>query len=410
MLHRKYDPERDREDCIRIWREVGWISEKSHEKAMEVFLGGCRVLVGEINGEVEALVNSVPGSVRYMDNDLSLCAVCGVTTGYVGRKRGIAGRLTAELVALGAAEGAALAGLGIFDQGYYDRLGFGTGPYEYIISFDPAELDLDIHPPPPVRLTQDDWELIHRSRQGGLKVHGNTVLFPPQVTRSELIWSKNGFGLGYMDDEEGLLSHHFWCCSAQGEHGPYSIHWLSYRNYFQLLELLALIRNLGDQVHLVRMSEPAAIQLQDLLKTPFRSRRKTQRSKYETGSRSLAYWQMRICDLELCIRATSLQGEPVSFNLQLSDPIDRYLEDDAPWHGIAGDYIITLGSDSSVRRGRDHGLPVLEASVGAFTRMWLGVRPASGLRVTDDLCGPDELIEDLDRILRLPQPRVDWEY
>ena len=33
------------------------------------------------------------------------------------------------------------------------------------------------------------------------------------------------------------------------------------------------------------------------------------------------------------------------------------------------------------------GLPTLTATVSAFTRMWLGVRPATGLTITDDLQG-----------------------
>lgn len=410
MIHREYRPETDLSDCRRIWREVGWVEEKSHEEAMEVFLGGCRALVGEIDGRVEALVVSSPGSLRYLDEDLSLCAVCGVTTGYAGRRRGLAGRLTAELIALDAAQGAEIAGLGIFDQGYYDKLGFGTGPYEVFIGFDPATMDIHVNPPPPVRLSPQDWELVHRSRHHRMLVHGNTTLDRPEITRAEMLWSTGGFGLGYLDDSGDLLSHHFWCGTAKGEHGPYTIQWMAYRDYFQLLELLALLRNLGDQVHLVRMLEPQAIQLQDILKTPFRSLRKTEKSKYESFSRAMAFWQVRICHLEKCMEKTVLEGEPVSFNLQLRDPIEGYLDDDAPWQGAGGDYVVTLGPESRAEKGHDHSLPVMEASVGAFSRLWMGVRPASGLRVTDYLCAPDDLVERLDRLLRLPVPRVDWEY
>jgi hypothetical protein len=410
MIHRKYDPEKDFDACKRIWREVGWIEEENHEKAMEIFLQGCRVLVAGDDGNVDALVTSSDGSIKYLDRDVSLCAVCGVTTGYTGRRRGIAGRLTAELVALGASDGALVAGLGIFDQGYYDKLGFGTGPYETIVGFDPSDLNLDLHPPTPIRLTIDDWELIHRSRQRRMLSHGSTTLFSPEITRGEMLWSTNGFGLGYMDPDGDLLTHHFWCGRAKGEHGPYWINWMSYRDCFQLLELLSLIRNLGDQVHLVKMIEPPSIQLQDILKTPFRSMRKTEHSKYETSMRSMAFWQMRICDLDGCLRRTELQGDPVSFNLRLSDPIDRYLDDDAPWHGIAGSYVVTLGPESFSRKGHDPSLPVMDASVGAFTRMWLGVRSAESLRVTDELCGPEDLLKKIDRLLRIPVPRVDWEY
>ncbi|MCD4701150.1 MAG: GNAT family N-acetyltransferase [Candidatus Aegiribacteria sp.] len=410
MIHRKFDQNKDMEACHRIWREVAWIENKEHEKAMDIFLEGTRALVGELNGNVEALVVSTPGRVRYLEKDITLSAVCGVTTSYAGRKRGLAGKLTAELIALDVAEGALLAGLGIFDQGYYDKLGFGTGPYETFIGFDPASLNLNMNPPPPVRLTKDDWELVHRSRLKRMRVHGNTSLSREEITRAEMLWSKNGFGLGYMDGDNELLSHHFWCGFSEGEHGPYVINWMCYRNYCQFLELLGLIKNLGDQVHLVKLNEPSAIQIQDLLKTPLRNHRKTEKSKFEAVNRSSAYWQIRICNLEKCLERTVLHGDPVTFNLKLMDPIENYLEQDAPWHGISGSYIVTLGPRSYATQGHDRSLPLLEASVGAFSRMWIGARPPTGLCVTDDLAGPEELIRKLDRILQLPSPRIDWEY
>ena len=49
-------------------------------------------------------------------------------------------------------------------------------------------------------------------------------------------------------------------------------------------------------------------------------------------------------------------------------------------------------------------LPELKASVGAFTRLWLGVRPATGLVVTDDLHGSPELLAQLDQVVRVPVP------
>jgi hypothetical protein len=47
---------------------------------------------------------------------------------------------------------------------------------------------------------------------------------------------------------------------------------------------------------------------------------------------------------------------------------------------------------------------VLRASIGALSRLWFGVRPATGLTVTDDLTGPSQLLEALDRVLVLPPP------
>ncbi|MEE2992431.1 MAG: hypothetical protein VX603_04565 [Gemmatimonadota bacterium] len=41
-------------------------------------------------------------------------------------------------------EGAEICVLSMFEQGFYDRLGFGTGPYEHKVRFDPAELMIDV--------------------------------------------------------------------------------------------------------------------------------------------------------------------------------------------------------------------------------------------------------------------------
>ncbi len=100
----------------------------------------------------------------------------------------------------------------------------------------------------------------------------------------------------------------------------------------------------------------------------------------------------------------------VRFNLRLSDPIRKYLDSDAPWHGVEGEYIVTLGTESFIKNGIDQSLPLLEASVNAFTRMWMGIRPASGLAVTDNIRGPERLLRELDLLLSLPSPGLDWEF
>jgi len=38
------------------------------------------------------------------------------------------------------------------------------------------------------------------------------------------------------------------------------------------------------------------------------------------------------------------------------------------------------------------------------------VRPATGLAVTDELEGPQELLEELAWVLRLPDPKPDWDF
>jgi hypothetical protein len=223
-------------------------------------------------------------------------------------------------------------------------------------------------------------------------------------------WAANGFGLGYADGPQGELSHYLWGETSAAEGGPYRILWMVYRTAGQFLELMALIKSLGDQVRLVTMREPPGIQLQDLLEKPGQIRTITQQSKYENVMRAFAYWQMRILDVPACLAQTRLPYGEVRFNLALSDPIESFLEEEAPWRGVAGEYIATLGPSSGAEAGTDPDIPTLEASVGAFTRMWLGVRPASGLAITDELSGPPELLEALDAIFRLPDPKPDWDF
>lgn len=412
MEYRVYDAGRDQAAVHRIWREVGWIEpgDKKQGHGLDIFISCGRALVADVAGEAECMVSTAPGDLRYLDEDLPFSCVTAVTTGHVARKRGLAGRLTAEAVAADAAAGALVSGLGMFEQGYYDRLGFGSGGYGHWLYFDPAHLTVDLEPALPRRITVDDWEEVHANRLQRVRAHGSCNLTPPEFTRAEMIWSKNGFGLGYESGDGGELGHHVWLSAESGEAGPYYVQWLAYRDARQFLELMALIKSLGDQVRLVKIIEPPGIQLQDLLHRPFQLRNATRKSKFENTMRALAYWQMRILDLPACLARTHLAGEEVRFNLKISDPIEEALDDAAPWRGVAGKYVVTLGPSSGAEPGIESSLPTLTASVNAFTRMWLGVRPATGLAVTDDLAGPRSLLEALDALLRLPDPKPDWDF
>ena len=225
---------------------------------------------------------------------------------------------------------------------------------------------------------------------------------------AELGWGKKTFGLGYFN-KDGELTHHLWVRPKDMEVGPYRILWMSYRNSEGFLELMGLIKNFSEQVNLVSMVEPPGIQIQDLLKNPLRSQYKTWGGKFEQKIRGIAFWQMRICDLIGTMEKTHLRSE-VTFNLELSDSIQKFLSKGQPWQGVAGEYVIKLGSPTSAERGIDKSLPTLKASVNSFTRLWLGVQPASGLAVTDDLAGPNELLAQLDNAFCLPIPRMDWEF
>lgn len=406
-VFRECNPQKDREAVHRIYKEIGWLQE-GQEKALDIFIEACHTLVADINGEAECVVATAPGTIQYLKEDLYFSCITSVGTSRIARKQGFAGQLTAQAVAQAAREGALVSGLGMFEQGFYDRLGFGTGAYEHWVSFDPASLNVTVRARIPSRLTKNDWEKVYESRLRRKRGHGACNLCVPEYTKAEMAWSEKAFGLGYFKGSE--LTHCVWFCEEKVEHGPYSIEWMAYRTYQQFLELMALIKNLGDQVHVVTMCEPAGIQLQDLLDKPFKRRELTEKSKYENHMHAGAPWQMRILDLKGCIEKTHLFGEDVSFNLVLEDPIKTMLDTDAVWQGISGNYVVHLGPHSCAEEGEDKSLPTLKASVGAFTRMWLGVRPATSLAVTDNLYGLKELLHDLDRILCIPEPHPDWDF
>jgi len=408
ILLRRYNGQRDKEAVLRTWREVGWV-DKDRLAPVEALLETSSSWVAEVNGQAETHVTTVPGSVRYLGEELPFSCVASVMTSRIARKQGLASRLTAKAVAAEAAEGAMVAGLGMFEQGFYNQIGFGTGCEEVWITFDPAQLRVDAPARSPRRITPDDWNAVHQSRLSRKPCHGMCNLTPPGVTRSEMLCPKDGFGLGYYDGPGGELTHHLWCQPPERA-DPFTVNWMAWRTGEQFLELMGVIKSLGDQVRAVEMRQPPGMQMQDLLSQPFRFRQLTAKSKYEAKASASAYWQMRICDLSGCLAATHLSAGPVRFNLALTDPIERLLEPDISWRGISGEYAVCLGGESACSLGRDRSLPTVTASVGAFTRLWMGVLPASALAVTDDLSGPPELLGMLDSLLVIPRPHPDWDF
>lgn len=408
-MFRDFDYERDRLAARRIWQEVGWLSYDADKAArVDPVFAAARGHVAEVNGEAECLVLTTPGTIRYLDEELALCVVAGVTTSRVARRMGLAARVTARAIAADAADGAQVAALGIFDQGFYNQLGFGTGGYEHWISFDPASLLVGPPTRSPRRLAASDWESAHACLMERRRGHGGCNLAVAEWTRCEMEYDEEQFGLGFCDGPEGELTHYIWG-GGEVERGPYELRFV-YQTYEQFLELLRLVRSFGDQITLVKMREPQGIQVQDLLGQPFRHRRMTRHAKHEGCNRADAYWQMRILDLTGCLAETHLHCPDLQFNLRVTDPIASLLPDDSEWTGVTGEYRVTLGAECRVTAGMADTLPTLDASIGAFTRMWLGVRPATGLAVTDELRGPTDLLDQLDRAFRLPDPRPDWDF
>lgn len=411
MDFRLYNHERDHIDGKRIWREVGWIDESEREEAgFDEFLSSGPTYVGLIRGRPECLVATVPGTLLYQKRELGLSAVTAVTTGRIARKQGIATRLTAAALARAAEAGLHVAGLGVFDQGFYNRLGFGTGSPVRLFSFDPAQLKVHGRPRVPHQFDVSHAAAIHASRLSRLRTHGNCNLLPTAATRAEMIWTEGGFGLGYYDDS-GEISHHIWI-QPKGDRGPHSIEWLSYRTPEQFIELMQVVRTLGDQVHTVRIDEPPAVAFDDLISQPFKQLRMTRQSPHEASMKSLAFTQVRILDLEACVQAVSLpHGLQLDLELVIHDPVEDLLPEDSPWRGIGGSYHLHLGETSRLEpAGSSASLPRLEASAGAFSRLWFGVRPASVIAVTDDLVADASLLSRLDALVSPGIPQFGWPY
>ncbi|NJN83869.1 MAG: GNAT family N-acetyltransferase [Caldilineaceae bacterium] len=185
MDYRVYDPNRDRKAAHRIWRETGWIESEDDEKAMDILLSACRTLVVDLNGEPECLAAALPGVIRYQRASVRLSAVTAVTTSRIARKQGMAARLTASLIAEETQDGAAVSALGIFEQGFYNRLGYGNGSYVHAVRFDPSWLKIPSGMRSslriPARLSSDDWREIHHAMTTRQIGHGGCVLHPPEL-------------------------------------------------------------------------------------------------------------------------------------------------------------------------------------------------------------------------------------
>lgn len=406
-----FDRERDGDAALRIWEEVGWLDRSSEAQIRRAngIIDSGNAWVSRIDGDAECQVTTCEGRMRYLSEDLPFSGVTAVVTSRIARKQGIAGRLTAHAVAQDAKAGALVCGLGMFEQGFYDRLGFGTGPCDQQIGFDPRMLNVPFATRAPKRFTSEDAARLHQARLNARKEHGYVTFFSQKLTESDIANSTNGFGLGYVD-ASGAITHHFWCNATEPGHGPYHIKWITFQNREQFLELLGVIRSLGDQVRLMTLIEPPFIQMQDFVSEPIQSRAVTRGSDLATFGRNLAWWQHRIVDLPGCLAQTHLHGPTLQFNLELSDPITTYLSDDEPWRGIGGEYTITLGEESCATPGTRTELPTLKTSVGAFTRLWLGCLRPAGLHYADTFEASDALLTALEKSMTVPTPGLDWDF
>ena len=408
---RPYDSDSDAAFVERILLEVGWRkpSERKQAKAArEAFQNASDAFVAELSGEPECYVTTMPGDYDYHGERLPFSGVTGVVTSRVARKQGLASRTTARALAACAERGSVVAGLGIFDQGFYDKLGFGTGGYEHFVRLDPASLTVPYCRRPPVRLSPDDIAEMHAARLGRRRCHGSVSLLPEAFSGMVAAESELGFGLGFRDETSGELTHHVWVHTDNGEEGPYRVSWAAYRTLAEFVELLGLLRNLGDQVYLVWLAEPAGVQLQDFIDRPFRQRRERRKGEFEAASSATAVFQYRILDVERAMAAAAARRALPRFVMRVVDPAARYLHDHDGWQGAAGDY--EVGESGAARLDGEHATPDVVIGVGDLTRAWSAVLPMSTLRETSGVKITEDLAHALDEAFAGPAPRSDWLY
>jgi len=382
------------------------------EKDKDVFnayIDEASALVAELNGAAEVFVVTRTGSCQYQDADIPFSAVTGVATSRVARQQGLASNVTARAIAASAENGAAMSMLGMFDQGYYEKFGYGSTIYYRISTFDPSSLLVPRLTRSPKRLCKEDAAAMHQCRNRRRRYHGGCTLDGVGETAATTIWQHEGaFGLGFEDDDGGLT--HFMWIKPKGEHGPYNVWFTGWETHEQLIELLSVLKSLSDQVHGVRMTDPPGLQLQDFLQRPLATVRARQGGDFSSDVLSHVWMQCRILDLSTCISAMHFCGDPVSFNLALTDPIEQYLPEGSSWRGIGGNWIITFGEESSATLGIDNALPTASATVNDLSRIWFGSTSAEAVSVTGNFVADPELIERIDSIVKLPVPIVDWDF
>ena len=404
---RRYNPDKDARHIHRIWTDSKWIDDKEMYPIVDAYHKEANVWLGEVEGEVGTVVSTSPGSFNYNGIELPMTAITGVTAGLEFRRLGLAAKATTKAICDAYERGATIATLGAFEQGYYEKLGFGNFSTDSFITFDPHNLAVSTKHRRAIRLTKEDSDRMHAARLNRFKQHGTCDLHLPATTKFEIGYHKDSISLGF---ETGGELTHFFLGTLKGEHGPFRMEMFVYQNADQLLELLALLKTLSDQIRIVEMTSPLGIKMQEFLEFPMRHREVTEGSKYENSTVSYSFFQARILRLEECVKASKFQGSSIQFNLHLEDPIEKYLDSEESFKGCAGDYCVELGEKSTAVPGQNSEWPSLSCTINTFTRLWSGARSASSLLATDGLKADPDLVKGLDQLIRFQELKTDWDF
>jgi predicted acetyltransferase len=365
---RDFDIEKDMLSVQRIWREIGWSDSERTDQAMTALFETGTTSVGLVHDEVECSVQAQTGTMRLDHEDLPLCVIAAVTTSRVARGLSLAQQLTARELAKGQRRGEAVAVLGMFDQGFYNKLGFGTGAYINEFRVDPNQFDISLKPRTPRRLSAHDSDAMLASLMARPPLHGNVVINQSHCFKAELSMEE-GFGLGFYEGER--LTHFVWM-----------------------------------KPH---MMEPPHVQLQSMLKRPFRSQAVAEEGKYAAEQSASAWYQLRVLDIPACINALSYKGPDLAFRLNVEDPVDGILAGDGSWRPVGGSFDVALGQQASVNVAKNETLPALTCSINTLSRLIWGVAPASSLAISDGLQAPISLLTALDGVFT-PNPKPGWNF
>ena len=392
----------DLPSVTRMWREVGWIEHDSERQAEALgrLLQYGAARVGVVAGDAECLVHRTPGTIRYDGVDLPLCAITAVTTSPIARNLGLASRMTAEAIAAGAIDGAAVAALGMFEQGFYDRFGMGTLAYVDHLLLRPGEAarrpaPAGARPCHPRRL------------DGGRRPHGPSgpAARQRQPRSARGAPGRAGLGRGSLPRVRVPWRRR----SADGVHRRHQ------RRRARAVQGAAA--RLRGRRRPARPARPAAVARRaaapgadgrargDPAPGPHRPAHPG-RGARRPRPPGVAHGRWRGTSSGSSTSRRASRRAPGRATRCPSTSSSPTRSARPTWTGRA--WPATTRSRSVRRRPSSQGtgadLPVLRASIGALSRLWFGVRPATGLTVTDDLTGPPELLEALDRALVLPPP------
>lgn len=406
--------DRDMDDVLRVWAEAGWFDgEDRPERFIKQFFeaNDARSLVARLNGTTESVVHRSLGTMRYDNSTVSLGGITAVTTSRIARRMRMASRLTARTVAHLGDEGVAVAVLGMFEQGFYDRFGFGVGAYENRVHMYPGDLDIPVPYRTPERLDlDDDIEEIHAAVIDRMPWHGSIAVGGERLTQSGSQIDDEPTLFGYRTD--GVLSH-FLMMEMKGENGPDRVLGMAYQTKYQCLELLRLIQEWGDQVDSIRFVEPAWMQAQEFMRQPGREYRRTKGTPHETHVDADAWWQARIVDLDACVQAMRPAADDFSIVVDLLDPVQEHLAESGytgQWRPLSGTWRLSFGPNGGADRIAPDRAPDLVTTVNALTRWWLGVSSADTLAVVGAFDGIPDVIERLDALTaHLPTPQLGWD-